>query len=667
MLARAALVSITLLIACTGPRETPEPKPEPEPIVQENVDIEFPTTTYTWDAAAGDPSVPAELGGPGFTGEGWQTRMERAGLGDPNAPQGGEMIVGMLADWPATLRVMGKDFNVAFNYFARDILYDTLLDLDPVSLEFVPRLATHWQISDDRSTYRFRINPAARWSDGEEVTAEDVVATYRLQMDPTLLDPSAIQTFGKLKEPKAISKYIVEVEVNEENWRNFLYFSSSLWILPEHEIGQLTGAEYLDQYQFRYTTTTGPYEVKPDGINKGNSITITRRSDWWGEDNPVWDGFYNIGSFKWNVVKNPDLRFEKVKKGEIDYFLVPKAQWWAEDIPALEDVKRGLLVPRKFFTDAPHGTSGMALNMRHPPLDDVRVRKALQHLYDRETMIKKLYFDEYEELQSYYQGGVYQNPNNPPLPYDEVAAVELLEAAGYTEINDEGYRVKDGKELGFSVTYRSPLTERSLTIFQEAAKRAGIRLDLQLLTPAAHWKNVREKEYEIASMAWGALTFPNPESSWSSSLASQKDNNNITAFANPRVDALCKEYDREYDLQRRIEIIQEIDGIIYAAHPYVLGWYGPSQRVLFRNKFGMPEWGSSRYAEYDNLFHIWWVDPDKEKTLAAAAKDPSITMDAGPREIRFWQQWVAHQNATAGDAAGDEASDHGVDGGEDKE
>lgn len=647
----ALMAALWLAISsCTGSEtQNPEAEPKPEPKVEaapENVDVKIPTATYLLDPSVGDAAVSAELGGPGFTGEGWVTRMDTYQLGNPEAPQGGSLTMD-IPDWPATLRQAGQNWNSSLNYLVGPLMYMALLDLDPVTLEFVPALATHWQVSEDKQTYRFRINPAARWSDGREVTADDVVATYKLKTDETILDPSSVHTYGKLHPPKVISKYIVEVSVKEESWRNFLYFSTQS-IFPAHEVGSLKGSEYLDKYQFAYTAVTGPYEVNPDDIDMGNSLTVTRRKDWWGESNPVWDGWYNIEQLKFVVVKDPQLRFEKVKKGEIDFMIVPKAQWWAEDIPALESVRRGLLVPRKFFTEAPIGTSGLALNSQYPPLDDLNVRKALQHLYDRETMIEKLFFNEYEPLTSYYQGEIYGNPNNKLVPYDEVEAVRLLEESGW-KLNESGVRVKDGKELAFTLTYQSQLSERSLTIFQEACKRAGIRIDLQLLSPATAWKNFQDKEYQIHDAAWGSLVFPNPETSWHSRLAKEKSNNNVTAFANARVDELCAKYDREYDVKKRIEIIREIDGILYEATPYVLGWYGPAQRVLFWNKFGMPEWGSQRYGEQDlNLFYLWWVDPKLEAQLTAARTDSKITMDPGRKEVRFWKEWAKKHTEGAG-------------------
>jgi microcin C transport system substrate-binding protein len=392
---------------------------------------------------------------------------------------------------------------------------------------------------------------------------------------------------------------------------------------------------------------------------------VTRRDDWWAKDNPAFDGMYNIGEFKHVVVKDISLAFEKLKKGELDYMAVPKAQWWAEDMPELDQVKRGLLVMRKFFNDDPIGTSGIAINMDRAPLDDVRIRKALQHLYDRDTMIEKLFFNEYEALSSYWQGGTYQNPANEVIAYDEFAAVELLEQAGWTELDSDGIRVKDGQKLKFALAYRSALSERSLTVFQEAARRAGIELELQLLTPAAGWKNMREKEFDLMSTAWGAITFPNPESSWKSTLADQKDNNNVTAFRNARVDALCEEYDTEYTVSKRIELIREMDGLIYNEHPYILGWYGPAQRVAFWNRYEMPEWGVPRIGDPSNMHSIWWVDPAREAELKAAMSDDAATMDAGEKENRFWAAWNEAQGASgpadgdappSNDAEGDDAS-----------
>jgi microcin C transport system substrate-binding protein len=598
--------------------------------------VEIPMVTYAWDPALGDPAVSAEDGGPGFTGEGWETNLTFPAIGSAEAVKGGRMRRYM-PDWPATLRQYGKDWNTSINYMVADLCYESLLMVHPSTLEYTPRLATHWRISEDKSTYTFRINPAARFSDGSEVTAEDVVASWRLRVDPKTLDPSGNATYGKLNEPVARSKYIVEVTCNQPNWRNFLYFSG-MTVFPASEVA-IPGDEYLDKYQNSYVACTGPYEVPLDTIQTGTKLEIHRREDWWAKDNPAYTGMYNIGVYEYEVVLDPTLAFEKVKKGELDYFLVPRAQWWAEDVAKIEAVERGLLVPRKFFTDAPVGTSGIAINTRRAPLDDLRMRKALQALYDRDTFIDKLYYNEYAPLDSYYQGGTYQNPANQRLEFDPYLADDLLDEMGFTERDGEGYRLKpDGSRLKFDLTYSSKFSESSLTIYQESCKEAGIQIELSFQTPAARWQTMRAKNYDLTSTAWGALVFPNPETSFGGHLADIEDNNNVTSLKNARVDELCKAYDAEYDVKKRIELVREIDGLVYAEMPYVLGWYNPAQRMLFWNKFSMPAWGAFRTADYDALHYVWWVDPAKEKALELARADGSVTMDGGPRENRYWQQ-----------------------------
>ncbi|MEL6343007.1 MAG: extracellular solute-binding protein [Myxococcota bacterium] len=609
--------------------------------------LEIPEVTYTLSPNAGDKAVSSEMGGPGFTGEGWDTNLTFEAIGVPEAIRGGE-ITQYIPDWPATLRMYGQNANTTFNYYYVGMLcFEPLLKIHPNTLELIPRLATHWQISEDKKTYRFRINPEARWSDGKEVVAADVIATWKLLVDPGLLSPSTMTTYSRFEEPVAVSKYIVEVKVKEESWQNFLAFAN-FWILPAHELDGLSGSEFLDKYQFDYVANSGPYTVKKDDIVTGQSLTVTRRDDWWAEGNPAFTGMYNIERYKNIVVKDPNLAFEKLKKGELDYMLVPKAQWWVEEMPTLDSVERGLLVMRKFYNDKPIGFSGIAINQARPPLDDVRVRKALQHLYDRKTMIEKLYYNEYDPLTSYYQGDTYANPDNPLLEYDEILAVELLEAAGWTEVNGEGYRVKDGNELSFTLQYASKLTVRSLTIFQEAAKRAGIKIELQELTPAARWKNVTSKSFDLSSQGWGSGPFPVPETMWKSSLADSTSNNNITSFRSEPVDALIEAYLAEYDSEQRKGIIKEMDSLIYQEHPYILAWYNPAQRVAFWNQIKMPEWGSARTFGADRLHYVWWIDPDLEKQLTAARADESLKMDPGEQNNRFWGQWAeAQEKATA--------------------
>ena len=103
--------------------------------------------------------------------------------------------------------------------------------------------------------------------------------------------------------------------------------------------------------------------------------------------------------------------------------------------------------------------------MRKPPFDDIRLRKAIAHLFNRTKIIEKLYYDMPAILDSYYANSVYENPNNPKIRYDYDIAQQLLSEAGWTEKNADGYLVKDGKIFEIDLPFGHPALERFLTIF----------------------------------------------------------------------------------------------------------------------------------------------------------------------------------------------------------
>ncbi len=602
----------------------------------------IPTCPCTYDRAAGDPSVPAELGGPGFTGEGWETVTEIPVMGRLDAPKGGTVTM-HLGDWPSTLRQAGLGWHEGLGITVTELCFESLLNIHPVTLEFMPALATHWQISDDKLTYRFRLNPKARWSDGHEVTAEDVVATIRLRTDPEAGDASAF-TFSKMDLPRAISKYIVEVRAKQPNWRNFLYMSGTA-ILPAHEIGIIDAKTYLDEYQFKSTAVTGPYDIRPENIEKGVALTFTRRPDYWGRDECFARGLWNFDRIKFVVVKDANLAFEKVKKGEIDVFGIGRAQWWAEEVDKIDGVRRGLIQKRKILTEAPLGWRGFAINTRRPPLDDRRIRLALSHLLNCELIIEKLYFNEYAPLCSYFPGGIYQNPGNRPTPYDPDQAAALLAEAGWSERGSDGILVNDGRRLELAVQYDSKNSERFLTLFQEDCQRAGIDIRLDLVSGPTRWKNLMDRTFELSLTGWGRPLFPNPEMEFRSDLADEKNNNNVTGFKSPRADSLFSAYDLAFEVKDRIRIIRELDAILFNEHHYILTWYGSGDRLIYWNRFGHPDWYLPRTG--GSVLASWWIDPEKEKQVEAGKANREITMPQGETEVRYWEGYRGVEGVSA--------------------
>lgn len=587
-----------------------------------------------------DPSVSAEMGGAGFTGEGWETNTNYNVLGDPRAVKGGQ-IIWSIPDFPATIRLLGKDENSYYTRMAQEMIYESLLSKDPVNEEFTPRLATHWQISPDKMTFRFRINPNARWADGKPVTSEDYLATFKLRLDPGLLTGGNEIYEEYFEFPVAESKYIVSIKSKKKGWVAF-DMASGIRLLPAHYIANISGKEYLEKYNYDCVPGSGPYYIKKEDIEKQRSLIMRRRSDYWGEKERFASGMYNFDIVKADVIQDETLEFEKFKKGEIDIYAFSRAQWWAEKSD-FEDVKRGVIQKKKIFNQNPAALSGIVFNMRKTPFNDIRLRKAIAMLYDRKTFNEKLFFNAYSPIKSYYPGTVYENPNNQLVNYNLDSAILLLEEAGWKEKNSEGYRIKDGKVFELELPFTQAGQEKYLTIFQEDLKKAGIKLNLKQVDGTTNFKIGNEKNFTMLLAAWGGQNPPSLDFTVISKTADDPNSTNWSGAKSPRIDELAALNNLTYDKKERVKQIREIDSILVAMQPYAFGWYADYARLEWQNKYGYPKWYISRFDDYyggsdwgGSVFSLWWQDPEKTSAYEEAVRDKSKKLPVSEVDEKFW-------------------------------
>jgi len=575
----------------------------------------------------------------------WETNTEFQGLGSRDAKKGGTLKCAETS-YPPSLRTVGKNANSTFNSMLSGLCYESMLDLDPITFNYVPNLAKRWAIADDKVSFFFELDENARWSDGQPVVAEDIVKSWELYTDPGIEDPFSIDYWNKYEKPVAVSKSIVMVKSKQMNWRAFMSIGF-MTVLPGHIIAKIDGKTYLSEYQNKLMPGSGPYAFESSKVNE--EIILNRRRDWWQQDAVKNTGYYNFDRLHFIFIQDDNLVKLRFKKGELDWVAINVAREWNQEfIPAmLAELAYGYIQKRKIYTHRPIGVSGIAFNMRKPPFDDIRVRQAFSHLYNREKMMDKLFFNEYEYLDSFYPNSPYENPDNPKTRYNPDRAVELLEAAGWLQKNrdSDGWLIKDGKRFELSINYVQKSSERILTIFQEDLRDIGIKLNLKQVTWATDIKEVGERTFELSSRAYGGLLFPNPESSVHSKFADKKNNNNIWGFKNARVDEICEQYPLMFDPKERIKAVREIDGIVTREHLYALGWFSASTRLLYWNKFGMPDYVLSKTGDQRTIASLWWFDAEKERILQEARRNKT-RLDRGPEEIRWWDE---HYPPSAGD------------------
>ena len=577
----------------------------------------------------------------GFKTYKWDDKVDKTFFGDPKAKKGGTLNY-IHSLFPRTMRVIGQNSAQVLN--SRTIMamcYEGLLSQHPTTLDFTPGLASHWKISEDKMIFEFRINPDARWWDGMPVTSDDVIATWDLRMDETILSPSEQITYGKFERPIAKSKYIVSVKAKTVNWRNFLYFSTMV-LHPHHILKDLDGTAFLEEYTFSVIPGTGPYILEDKNIKNQESYTLERRKDYWAANSHFNKYKYNFDKIKISVVKDNDaLQFEKFKKGEQDIFTVNRSRRWIEETD-FDAASKGWMKKQRVFSEKPAGTSGYYFNMREWPFDDKRIRYAFCYLYNREKMNKEMYYNEYDMMNSLYSGSIYENKNNNSFPYNPEEAMKLLREAGYRERNSDGWLVhnKSGKVLSFEIAIQKT-SAYMVTPVQQMLKEYGVDMQIKFMDYNTMIKNVNARNFNICSLGYSGLVYPNPESSLRSTLADQNDNNNVWGFKSKRVDELLDEYDICFDQKRRIEIIREIDGIFGDVRPIAFSIARNYSRAMWWDKFGYPEWMFSRYVgEHWDAFYYWWYDEEKDVQLKDAIKNDK-KLPLKPIDMKYWPTYLS--------------------------
>lgn len=594
--------------------------------------------------------VPADLGGVGFeemaTELGfttWTPTEEDRELLDYNVWKGGS-ITTSVSQFPLSFRpfFFGPNANFLENSYLGSLVYETLLKVHPVTLGFVPSLASHWKISDDGVTFTFRIDPDARWSDGTPVTARDVVSTYDLIMDETLRSPALRASYARYSRPVALSPYLVQLTCDERNWRTFFTFACGLMILQANQIDSLTGGEFVDRFQFESPIGSGPYVVDRNNINVYRSFAFTRRPDWWQADalfNRVQMNFDTINCMV--VVDNQSVEYEHFLKQQTDFFTYSSLttdKWVGDTLKA--PFTNNWIRRYRVYTEGPGGTYGYFFNTRRPPFDDVRVRKAMTHLLDRRAIIHDLLFDEYVPYDSWYYNTEYAHPGNEEMAYDPEQAAALLAEAGWSSRDSNGILVRDGKPFVVELKVVYPLV-RYVRPFQAAARAAGIDLQIEYVDGNAMSEAMMTRSFEITVGNYGGLVFPNPETSLSSSLAHRPYTNNVTGIADERLDQLIDSYRISFDQKERVRIMQQIDSTVSSQHLIAHWWQPKGIRIAAWDRFGFPPGMLSRITQRGDqeldIFTYWWVDPRKQQLLQDAINNGESL--EGLPEIRVVDYW----------------------------
>ena len=542
-----------------------------------------------------------------FPPPGWQETPDP--LASPHAVAGGVLRFG--ASQPP------KSLNsyIDSNTYTRQIfglMYETLLGTDPVTAEFTPRLACRWRISDDNLTYTFELDPAAAWSDGKPVTAEDVKWTFDQVMAPENATGATKVMLGVFDSPEVVDARTIRFQAKEAHWRNLLALGA-FEIMPRHAY---EGQDF-NRLDFDNPVVSGPYVLSH--VQEQIEIRLSRRWDWWAGARPSVRNTMNFDTLVFRYFSDQPNAFESFKKGLIDVYAVFMARLWASETTG-ERFDKNWIVKSLVRNYEPIGFQGFAMNMRRPPFDNLHVRQAMAYLLDRETMNRTMMFNSYFLHRSYFED-LYTAANpatNTFYNFNIEAAKGLLKEAGYVMNPQTGVLEKEGRPLTFSFLMRDVSAEKFLAHYNMALKAVGIDMKIVRKDFAAWMRDMDSYNFDMTWASWGGILFRDPESMWLSTEADRPSGNNITGFKNDRVDALIERQKTCYSITERNAILREIDSLVTAEVPYVLLWNIRATRLLYWDKFGTPPTVLSKFGDERSLLEYWWYDADTDAELKAA-------------------------------------------------
>ncbi len=463
-------------------------------------------------------------------------------------PAPGDTLVRLLPAEPDLLNpVLSTD---TYASIIAGLIFDSLFERNPETLEFRPLCAEKWEVSEDGLEYTFYLRKGIKWQDGLPMTARDIKFSLDRIKDPSVNAPHLRNYYKDIEKLEVIDDYTVKFTYNKKYFRA-LEICGTMSILPEHLYGK--GA-FNNSCLNRMPVGNGPYKF--EYWKTGSEIVLTRNEDYW-KKTPY------IDKMVFKIITDVTIALQLFKKGEVDSMGLTPFQWQRQTNSKKFKSKFSKL---KYYTP---GYSFVGWNMNRRLFSEKKVRRAMTHLIDREKILEKLRYG----LGTVVTGNFYVNSPEydkeiKPYEYNPEKARELLRESGWKDSNGDGILDKDGKnfEFEFLITSGSDFAEKFATIIKEDFAGQGIIVEIKQLEWAVFIKNLNERNFDATTLGWSMDVESDPYQVWHSSQV--EEGSNFVGFKHERADELILLIRETLDKEKRIEYCHEFHEIIHEEQPY---------------------------------------------------------------------------------------------------
>ncbi|GAC1388585.1 MAG: peptide ABC transporter substrate-binding protein [Vulcanimicrobiaceae bacterium] len=517
-----------------------------------------------------------------------------ARTGAPVAPREAESVRFDIAADPANLNPLfaHQDAASVELQLAR-LAFEPFIDLDehgrpqPALLSVIPS-RSNGGVSADGRTIVFHLRHGVNWSDGRPVTSADVLFTLHAILDKKnpvrslagyeLIDhasaPAADTVTFHLTRPWAPAVQTL-----------FSYGVTSQFVLPKHVLEKQLP---LAQAAFNAAPTIGDGPYRFNGWQRGEKLSYL--------PNPrYWRGAPRAVRLDIRIIPDPSTNLTLLSSGELDWNLIAPSQ------------QANLLKNKEIvYRTVPTATiAGIAMNLKHPPLNDVLIRRAIAMSIDREAISSKITLGKYPVTNSAQPKFSWAyDPRVREPGFDPARADALLDGAGWKRGHD-GMRAKNGRPLAFTYVQFPETTTgvRAATVIQSDLHARGIDIEIksisnaQLFLPSAQGGTLTSGAYDMAYVPWTMGADPDD-----SALLMCAGASNYMRYCNPSVDALEKKALASGDQAERKRLYSQIARqvasdvpIIYLFNAQYVYAYRQALKGFHPNAF-LPTWNASAWT-----------------------------------------------------------------------
>ena len=427
---------------------------------------------------------------------------------------------------------------------------------------FSPWLAESWDIEDDGAAYVFTLRDDVVFHDGEPFDAAAVKANFDRIADPETASAQAASMLGGefYAGTEVVDAHTVRVSFTQP-YSPFLQAASTALLGFYSPAVLESSADELKAGGPGVTVGTGPFELTE--YTPDQEIVYTRNDDYaWGPHDTAAAQFETL---RVEILPEASVRVGVVESGEADL---------ASQLPPnlAADLDESLTVDSNEYPGLPYS---LYLNEKHGVFADEKVRQAFSRAIDVDTAVEEIYFGQFPRAWSILGSTTpaYDASLEGTWPFDAAAADALLDEAGWTDRDDEGYRTKDGERLSARWIAWTPVPDDRAALanaIQSDLKAVGFEVVREVLEPGAYNEQYGPKTFDLTD--WG---FSGVDPDLLRSHLHTDGFQNASQVSDAELDALLERGVATADTAERAEIYTDVQQW-NAQHVAIVPLYSPS-------------------------------------------------------------------------------------------